>query len=72
MPFPTPGDLYKPGIKPTSLVYPALADGFFTTEPRGKLPDNETDYPSVPVPKPQERAFDWLRKDEAAPLDPIN
>ena len=32
--FPTPGDLPHPGIKPTS---PALADGFFTTEPPVKV-----------------------------------
>ena len=31
--FPSPGDLLNPGIKPAS---PALADGFFTTEPPGK------------------------------------
>ena len=30
--FPSPGDLSDPGIKP---VPPALADGFFTTEPAG-------------------------------------
>ena len=29
--FPTPGDLPDPGIKPTSLEFPALADGSFTT-----------------------------------------
>ena len=28
--FPSPGDLFDPGIKPVS---PALAGGFFTTEP---------------------------------------
>ena len=33
LPFPSPGDLPNPGIEPTS---PALADGFFTTEPPGK------------------------------------
>ena len=33
MPFPSPGDLPDPEIKPTS---PALAGGFFTTEPPGK------------------------------------
>ena len=33
LPFPPPGDLPKPGIKPTS---PALAGRFFTTEPLGK------------------------------------
>ena len=31
MPFPSPGDLPNPGIKPTSLTSPALAGEFFTT-----------------------------------------
>ena len=31
LPFPSPGDLPDPGIKPASPVYPALAGGFFTT-----------------------------------------
>ena len=31
--FPSPGDLPDPGIEPTS---PALAGGFFTTEPPGR------------------------------------
>ena len=34
--FPTPGDLPDPGIEPASLAFPALAGGFFTTEPTGK------------------------------------
>ena len=33
LPFPSPGDLPDPGIKPAS---PALAGGFFTTEPPGQ------------------------------------
>ena len=33
LPFPPPGNLSDPGIKPAS---PALAGGFFTTEPLGK------------------------------------
>ena len=33
LPFPSPGDLLGPGIKPPSLV---LAGRFFTTEPPGK------------------------------------
>ena len=37
LPFPFPGELPDPGIK---LESPALADGFFTTEPLGK-PDYE-------------------------------
>ena len=31
LPFPFPGDLPDPGIKPTSLESPALAGGFFPT-----------------------------------------
>ena len=31
LPFPSPGDLPDPGIKPESLVCPVLASGFFTT-----------------------------------------
>ena len=31
LPFLPPGDLPDPGIKPVSLVSPALAGGFFTT-----------------------------------------
>ena len=31
--FPSPGDLLDPGVEPAS---PALAGGFFTTEPPGK------------------------------------
>ena len=33
LPFPSPGDLPDSGIEPVS---PALAGGFFTTEPPGK------------------------------------
>ena len=31
LPFPPPGDLPDPGIKPESLMSPALAGGFFTS-----------------------------------------
>ena len=34
LPFPTPGNLLNPGIKPVS---PALPGGVFITEPLGKL-----------------------------------
>ena len=34
--FPSPEDLPTPGIEPVSPVSPALAGGFFTTEPQGK------------------------------------
>jgi len=33
--FSSPGDLPSPGIKPTSLAFPALAGGFFAAEPQG-------------------------------------
>ena len=36
LPFPTPGDLLNPEIKPTSLASPALAGEFFITVPPGK------------------------------------
>ena len=31
LPFPPPRDLLHPGTEPTSLAYPALTGGFFTT-----------------------------------------
>ena len=31
--FPPPEDLSDPGIEPVSPAFPALANGFFTTEP---------------------------------------
>ena len=36
LPFPSPEDLPDPEIEPTFLISPALAGGFFTTEPPGK------------------------------------
>ena len=45
--FPSRGDLLNPGIEPTS---PALAGGFFTTEPPGKPIDIDSHsnyFPSI-------------------------
>ena len=39
LPFPPPGDIPDPGIEPTSLASPALADEFLTTGPLGKPMD---------------------------------
>ena len=36
LPFPSPGDLTEPGIKPESPESPALAGRFFNTLPPGK------------------------------------
>ena len=54
MPFPSPGDLPGPG---TELMYPALADRFFTFEPPGKpMCTIIVSYGVVsPSPKPPER-----------------
>ena len=37
LPFPLPGDLPNPGIKPESLATPVLAGGNYTTVPPWKL-----------------------------------
>ena len=37
LPFPPPEDLPNPGIIPAFPVSAALAGGFFTTQPPGKL-----------------------------------
>ena len=37
LPFPSPGDLPDPGVKPKFLALLALASGCFTTMPPGKL-----------------------------------
>ena len=44
LPFPSPGDLPDPGIKPMSPVSPALEGGFFITEPPGKPLNNSIAY----------------------------
>ena len=36
LPFPPPGDLPDPGVKPLFPASPALAGGVLTTEPPGK------------------------------------
>ena len=41
LPYPSPGDFPYTGIKPTS---PALAGGFFTTEPPGKTVNSIEDH----------------------------
>ena len=43
--MPPPGDLPNPGIELSSLSFPALGGGFFTTEPPGKPPEILTFLP---------------------------
>ena len=38
LPCPSPGDLPNPGIEPTSLMSPVLADGFFNTSTTWEAP----------------------------------
>ena len=38
LPFPTPGHLPDPGVKPVSLTSPVLADKFFTTSTTWEAP----------------------------------
>ena len=38
LPFPSPGDLSDPEIKPSFFASPALVGRIFTTEPPGKPP----------------------------------
>ena len=43
LPFPPSGDLLDTWVKPESSVSPALAGGFFTTDPLGKPPNRNND-----------------------------
>ena len=48
LPFPTPGDLPDPGIKPMSFYVSWIADGFFTIDPPGK-PIKLLYNPAIPL-----------------------
>ena len=50
-PFPSPVDLPNPGIKPTSLMFPALTGRFFTTSPtwEAQIMDNLVYYYIIQV-----------------------
>ena len=41
LPFPSPGDLPNPGMKPASLMSPALAGRLFTTGTTWEAPINK-------------------------------
>ena len=52
LPFPPPGDLPDPEIKPRSLALPGascIAGGFFTTEPLGKPMCSPSYYSTQPI-----------------------
>ena len=52
LPFPSPRDLPKPGIEPTSLVSPALQTDSLPTEPLEKpmSKDVSLNYPIADIP----------------------
>ena len=59
--FPPPGDLPDPRIEPEFPASPALADGFFTTEPPGKPKSRFYYYSGMMRPTDQERtAFEKI------------
>ena len=53
LPWPPPGDLPDPGIEPTSLLFPALAGGFFTTSATWEAPSRSR--PSLKDDQKRER-----------------
>ena len=61
LPFLTPGGLPDPGIEPASLVSPALAGGFFTTAPPGKLQSRILDACSFEIKQTSRRFFSCTR-----------
>ena len=61
LPFPSPGDLPDPGIKPEASVAPALAGRFFTTEPTGK--------PSSDKINRQIQGLSWVMETSHTALD---
>ena len=53
LPFPTPGDLPNPGIKPASPTAPESTGRFFTIEPPGRDPRKLSNSPKLPEPSLQ-------------------
>ena len=61
LPYPPPGDLPNPGIKPACLMYSALADGFFTTSATWEAPaENVGVVLNVQCPRATARSY-WSR-----------
>ena len=61
LPCPPPGDLPDPGIKPVSLMSPALAAGFFTNSATWEAPKNG---PSSQITG-KKQAYSISRRDSA-------
>ena len=57
LPWPPPGDLPNPGIKPVSPVTSYIAGEFFTTEPQGKAQGSHKETQSSYLPWYPSAAF---------------
>ena len=59
---PLPGDVPNPGTKPTSLMFPALAGGFFTTSTTWRARGETTQKLQEEncLPEPLEGVQPWL------------
>ena len=69
LPFPSPGDLPDPGIKPMSLMSPALAGRFFTTSATltgspVKKPQLLIIADEVPENDCKPRPLEWQKEDK--------
>ena len=60
LPFPPPGDLPYPGIKPMSLTSPALADRFFTTSATWEAPTLKYQTEAIQFLRFQVSVFKYL------------
>ena len=70
LPFSPPGDLPDPGIKPTSLMSPALAGGLFTTHTTGEALRTSLNITSLVMKfLPTSTAFleKWWQKNSVCP-----
>ena len=57
LPFPLPGDLPDPGIRPMSHLSPALAGSFFTTRAPWEVPETGGDCGKLDKTSPGPRAL---------------
>ena len=71
LPFPAPGDLPDPGIKPTFLASPALAGGFFTTLPPGKPQLHTTQLKIFCINRPTWEIVCFLSTLSVTPTHPV-
>ena len=62
LPFPSPGDLPDPGIEPMTLLFPALAGRFFTTNATWEAPGSPKECEKMKINEEQEMKGAWNKK----------